>query len=90
MTCFEPETLGNLVEGLDFHRFYFANSNTSFKNDRFLANASCSDPRRKFQVQNTLVNPKVHLIGEDGAVIAYVRLMQYLDKYEIATTFLIS
>lgn len=23
MTCFEPETIGNLVEGLDFHKFYF-------------------------------------------------------------------
>lgn len=25
MTAFEPEALGNLVEGLDFHRFYFEN-----------------------------------------------------------------
>ena len=23
ITCFEPEALGNLVEGMDFHRFYF-------------------------------------------------------------------
>jgi ketosteroid isomerase-like protein len=23
LTCFEPEALGQLVEGLDFHRFYF-------------------------------------------------------------------
>jgi len=23
MTCFEPETCGQWVEGLDFHRFYF-------------------------------------------------------------------
>lgn len=25
VTAFEPEALGNLVEGLDFHRFYFEN-----------------------------------------------------------------
>ncbi|TRY71300.1 hypothetical protein DNTS_002243, partial [Danionella cerebrum] len=29
LTCFEPEALGNLVEGMDFHRFYFENSNLS-------------------------------------------------------------
>ncbi|MCR9295411.1 MAG: DUF4440 domain-containing protein [bacterium] len=23
LTCFEPEAVGNLVQGLDFHRFYF-------------------------------------------------------------------
>ncbi|EYC45886.1 hypothetical protein Y032_0414g1039 [Ancylostoma ceylanicum] len=23
MTCFEPEALGNLIEGVEFHRFYF-------------------------------------------------------------------
>lgn len=25
LTAFETETLGNLVEGMDFHRFYFEN-----------------------------------------------------------------
>ena len=25
LTCFEPEAKGNLVEGLDFHKFYFDN-----------------------------------------------------------------
>ncbi|MCU0721206.1 MAG: DUF4440 domain-containing protein [Pirellula sp.] len=31
LTCFEPEALGNLVDGLDFHRYYFnlPNSNPS-------------------------------------------------------------
>lgn len=30
LTSFEPEALGNLVEGHDFHRFYFENG--EFKN----------------------------------------------------------
>lgn len=27
LTSFEPEALGNLVEGLEFHKFYFDNGN---------------------------------------------------------------
>lgn len=27
LTAFEPEALGNLVEGIDFHKFYFENGN---------------------------------------------------------------
>ncbi|NXS09438.1 KCC2D kinase, partial [Neodrepanis coruscans] len=30
LTSFEPEALGNLVEGMDFHRFYFENGKCSF------------------------------------------------------------
>lgn len=25
LTAFEPEAMGNLVEGMDFHKFYFDN-----------------------------------------------------------------
>jgi len=25
VTCFEPEACGNLIEGMDFHKFYFDN-----------------------------------------------------------------
>lgn len=30
-----------------------------------------------------MVNPKVHLLSDEAACIAYVRLTQYLDKYVI-------
>ncbi|CAB1338128.1 unnamed protein product, partial [Coregonus sp. 'balchen'] len=53
LTSFEPEALGNLVEGMDFH----------------------NKP-----VHTTLLNPHVHLIGEEAACIAYIRLTQFVDS----------
>ncbi|KAH7729357.1 CAMK/CAMK2 protein kinase [Aphelenchoides avenae] len=74
MTCFEPETLGNLIEGIEFHKFYFDN-------------AQVTPPMsRKHQIHTTLLNPNVHLMGDEGACIAYVRLTQYVDKYGEART----
>lgn len=35
VTAFEPEALGNLVEGMDFHKFYFENGNTNKKKFEF-------------------------------------------------------
>ncbi|XP_076855635.1 calcium/calmodulin-dependent protein kinase (CaM kinase) II gamma 1 isoform X6 [Brachyhypopomus gauderio] len=63
LTSFEPEALGNLVEGMDFHKFYF--ENLLSKNNK--------------PVHTTILNPHVHLIGEDAACIAYIRLTQYID-----------
>lgn len=31
LTSFEPEALGNLVEGMDFHKFYFENCEALFQ-----------------------------------------------------------
>ena len=83
MTAFEPEAIGNLVEGLDFHKFYFDNRKSlqfeikkpmefhvvifSVKNNRHLTNTS-------------ILNPHVHLLGDDAAAIAYVRVTQTIDK----------
>ena len=39
MTCFEPEALGNLVQGMEFHKFYFDASECA----RARANETCSD-----------------------------------------------
>ena len=30
LTCFEPFAKGNLVEGLDFHKYYFDNGKFSY------------------------------------------------------------
>ncbi|KAM4576337.1 calcium/calmodulin-dependent protein kinase (CaM kinase) II beta 1 isoform 24-T24 [Odontesthes bonariensis] len=64
LTSFEPEALGNLVEGMDFHRFYF--ENLLAKNNK--------------PIHTTILNPHVHLIGEDAACIAYIRLTQFVDS----------
>ncbi|XP_068806538.1 calcium/calmodulin-dependent protein kinase type II subunit gamma isoform X14 [Struthio camelus] len=63
LTSFEPEALGNLVEGMDFHKFYF--ENLLSKNSK--------------PIHTTILNPHVHIIGEDAACIAYIRLTQYID-----------
>uniref|UniRef100_A0AC35U7A7 Calcium/calmodulin-dependent protein kinase n=1 Tax=Rhabditophanes sp. KR3021 TaxID=114890 RepID=A0AC35U7A7_9BILA len=78
MTCFEPETLGNLIEGLDFHKFYFDNNLSSNLNSS--TSSSISMSARKQSVHTTLLNPNVHLMGEEGACIAYIRLTQFLDR----------
>uniref|UniRef100_UPI00358E7833 calcium/calmodulin-dependent protein kinase type II delta chain isoform X4 n=1 Tax=Myxine glutinosa TaxID=7769 RepID=UPI00358E7833 len=70
LTSFEPEALGNLVEGMDFHKFYF--ENLLSKNTR--------------PIHTTILNPHVHLIGEEAACVAYVRLTQFLDGSGIPRT----
>ncbi|XP_076654850.1 calcium/calmodulin-dependent protein kinase II isoform X14 [Halictus rubicundus] len=71
LTAFEPEALGNLVEGMDFHKFYFDNA---------VLGKNCK------AVNTTILNPHVHLLGDDAACIAYVRLTQYMDKQGVAHT----
>ena len=31
-------------------------------------------------INTTILNPSVHILGEDSACIAYIRLTQYMDK----------
>nr|CAD7442258.1 unnamed protein product [Timema bartmani] len=37
-------------------------------------------------LNTTILNPHVHLLGDDAACIAYVRLTQYMDKQGQART----
>lgn len=70
LTSFEPEALGNLVEGLEFHKFYFEN----------VLGKNCKT------VNTMILSPHVHLLGDDAACIAYIRLTQYMDKQGQAHT----
>jgi len=71
LTAFEPEALGNLVEGIQFHRFYF---------DNF----SVLKQSRESNV--TILSPHVHLLGPEAASIAYIKVTQTIDKQGNAHT----
>ena len=61
ITCFEPEALGQLVEGLEFHKFYFDLEGAPGKRN------------------TTLASPHVRMLGNDAAIVSYIRLIQKLD-----------
>lgn len=63
LTCFEPEAVGNLVDGLDFHKYYF--------------NLGAGSSPTASPVQSTIVSPHIRILGDVG-IIAYVRLTQKL------------
>jgi calcium/calmodulin-dependent protein kinase (CaM kinase) II len=62
ISAFEAEACGELVEGLDFHGFYFDPGGT------------------KGPHNTTMTRPHVRMLGEDAAVVAYVRLTQRMDE----------
>ncbi|XP_060576353.1 calcium/calmodulin-dependent protein kinase type II subunit delta-like isoform X2 [Ruditapes philippinarum] len=70
ITCFEPEAMGNLIVGMDFHKFYF--DHVLSKNNK--------------PVNTSILNPTVHVLGDDAACIAYVRLTQFIDKDGLPAT----
>lgn len=52
ITCFEPEALGHLVEGLPFHKFYFDLPGTPTK------------PAK----QSSIASPRVRVMGDSAVV----------------------
>ncbi|KAG7221517.1 hypothetical protein INR49_017173 [Caranx melampygus] len=89
LTSFEPEALGNLVEGTDFHRFYFENGKEFLcrcdealqsNSDRVEEIVTTALSKGKQPIHTILLNPHVHLIGDEAACIAYIRLTQYIDS----------
>jgi len=68
LSAFEPEARGHLVEGMEFHRFYFALERNSPLNN------------------TTIAAPHVRLLGEDVAVVSFIRLLQFVDEAGQAQT----
>ena len=62
ITCFEPEARGQVVAGMPFHKFYFE--------------MPAGDNPKKAVKQVTMAQPHVRLMGNDAAVLSYVRLTQ--------------
>ena len=63
ITCFEPEARGQVVVGMPFHKYYFDLPGSPQK------------PAKNV----TMSQPHVRLIGDQAAVLSYVRLTQALD-----------
>jgi hypothetical protein len=63
ITCFEPEARGQVVAGMAFHKYYFELPGSPQKPAKIV----------------TMAQPHVRLLGNDGAVLSYVRLTQSLD-----------
>jgi calcium/calmodulin-dependent protein kinase (CaM kinase) II len=98
MTAFEPEALGNLLEGMEFHKFYFdhgtimiffshapaVHPHTTFASTRFTmlnVESVLTVLGKNRGINTTVLNPTVHLLGDDAACIAYIILVQYIDKW---------
>ena len=65
VTCFEPEVLGHLVQGLDFHKFYF--------NLEGVGNSNRNS--NKPSIQNTIVRHHFRFLDDMAAVIPYTRCL---------------
>jgi len=62
LSAFEPEARGHLIDGMDFHQFYFdLEAGVAPKN-------------------TTIAAPHVRLLGDNAAVVSYVRLIQFVDN----------
>lgn len=59
LSSFEPEARGHLVEGMEFHRFYFEGPTPT--------------------ANTTICAPHVRILGDDVAVVSYVRLLQLVN-----------
>ena len=76
LSCFEAETNGHLVEGLDFHRFYFPDE----------APAAPSGTTSACSAQVTMARPHLRWLGDDAVVVSYTRLVQRMNGAEAITS----
>ena len=73
ISCFEAESVGHLVEGLPFHRYYF--------------NLASEEPNNApAKVTVTMARPHLRWLNDDAVVLSYTRLTQTLQSGEPITS----
>uniref|UniRef100_A0A0G4FHS5 Calcium/calmodulin-dependent protein kinase II association-domain domain-containing protein n=1 Tax=Chromera velia CCMP2878 TaxID=1169474 RepID=A0A0G4FHS5_9ALVE len=88
LTCFEPECDGHLVDGLDFHKYYFelaAHKKSTAPPPQQPMMARPAPPP-----QTTVLNTRIKMFGDNGALVTYNRLIQVHDDQTKKPTTLIS
>ena len=76
ITCFEPETAGQQVSGLDFHRFFFENAGADGDGDASDAQAGAGAAAAPL---NTMCSPVVRVMGP-VAIVSYARATQAISE----------
>ncbi len=81
LSCFEPESAGMLVEGLEFHKFYF---DLGSKMTEIYQN---KPENGKYMPKNiTMSNPHIRWLGQDAVVVSYTRVDQGVTAEGVPVT----
>ncbi len=83
LTCFENETHHCLVQGIQFHKYYFDFDRAIKENSN--SNGVIMAP--KLPVNNiSMSNPHLRWLGDNAVILAYTRLDQALDGGNVPVT----
>jgi len=83
LSCFEPESAGMLVEGLEFHKFYFDLGSKMMKTYQ-------NKPEKVIHMNMpkniTMSNPHIRWLGQDAVVVSYTRVDQGVTAEGVPVT----
>ena len=89
MSCFEPEAKGHLVQGMEFHRYFFdfhkkkpGASSATKKGFLGIGPSSASDSLPAaidMPTQSIVSSPIIKFLGDNVAIVSYIRLVQRVE-----------